>query len=66
MRGAFLIPPVRRPRLNPYRSLRATEGSVAISSFLGHFEIASVVSLPRNDIAIQSNHWYSLITEVIK
>ena len=35
-------------------SLRATEGSVAISLFSMHYEIASVVSLPRNDITTQS------------
>jgi hypothetical protein len=35
---------------NPFLSLRATEGSVAISLFPMHYGIASVVSLPRNDI----------------
>ena len=35
-------------------SLRATEGSVAISLFSMHYEIASVVSLPRNDITTHS------------
>ena len=39
---------------NPYLSLRATEGSMAISLFSRHYEIASVVSLPRNDITTQS------------
>ena len=38
----------------PFLSLRATEGSVAISLFPMSCEIASVVSLPRNDIATQS------------
>jgi len=38
---------------NSSLSLRATEGSVAISLFSMHYEIASVVSLPRNDIATQ-------------
>jgi hypothetical protein len=35
-------------------SLRATEGSAAISLFSERCEIASVVSLPRNDIVAQS------------
>jgi len=35
-------------------SLRATEGSAAISLVLESCEIASVVSLPRNDIVTQS------------
>jgi hypothetical protein len=35
-------------------SLRATGGSVAISLFSIYYEIASVVKLPRNDIATQS------------
>ncbi len=34
-------------------SLRATEGSAAISLFSERCEIASVVSLPRNDIVTQ-------------
>jgi hypothetical protein len=34
-------------------SLRATEGSVAISLFPTNYEIAAVVSLPRNDITTQ-------------
>jgi hypothetical protein len=38
----------------PFLSLRATEGSVAISLFSIPCEIASVVSLPRNDIMTQS------------
>ena len=40
--------------LAPSLSLRATGGSAAISLFSIHYEIASVVSLPRNDIATQS------------
>jgi hypothetical protein len=39
---------------NPFLSLRATEGSVAISLFSMPYEIASVVSLPRSDILTQS------------
>ena len=39
---------------NSSLSLRATEGSMAISLFSMHYEIASVVSLPRNDIVTQS------------
>ena len=35
-------------------SLQATEGSAAISLFSERREIASVVSLPRNDIVTQS------------
>ncbi len=43
----------------PSLSLGATEGSVAISLFPMHYEIASVVSLPRNDITTQPhNLWY--------
>jgi len=38
----------------PFLSLRANAESVAISLFPTPCEIASVVSLPRNDIAIQS------------
>jgi hypothetical protein len=42
-------------RHNLSRSLRATEGSAAISMFSTLDEIASVDSLPRNDIA--KPHW---------
>jgi hypothetical protein len=35
-------------------SLRATEGSAAVSSFPRPFKIASVVLLPRNDVVTQS------------
>jgi hypothetical protein len=45
----------------PSLSLRATEGNVAISLFPMHYEIASVVSLPRNDITKQPLYWWSLI-----
>jgi hypothetical protein len=38
----------------PSSSLRATKGSVAISSFSMRCEIASVVLLPRNDVTTQS------------
>ena len=38
----------------PDLSLRATKGSVAISLLSMRYEIASVVSLPRNDIVTQS------------
>ena len=38
----------------PFWSLRATKGSVAISKVAMTYEIASVVSLPRNDIMTQS------------
>src|SRR4030043_1523630 len=47
-------PPTNRLYRNPYLSLRATEGSVAISLFSMYYEIASVVSLPRNDTSTQS------------
>ena len=46
--------PVRGCVEIPILSLRATEGSVAISEISIPCEIASVVSLPRNDIATQS------------
>ncbi len=46
------FPPARLCR-NPFRSLRATGGSAAISLFSVPYEIASVVSLPRNDIVTQ-------------
>jgi hypothetical protein len=67
--GVFLIPPVMRLCHNPYLSLRAlrvpqgklTEVSVAIFLFPMHYEIASVVSLPRNDITTQSLYYWSLI-----
>ena len=39
---------------NSFWSLRATAGSVAIFMFSMPYEIASVVSLPRNDIMTQS------------
>jgi hypothetical protein len=52
--GAFLIPPLMRLCHNLPLSLRATEGSVAIFIFPMHYEFASVVSLPRNDITTQS------------
>ena len=38
---------------NPFWSLRVTAGSVAIFMLPATYEIASVVSLPRNDIATQ-------------
>jgi len=37
----------------PFQSLRATEGSVAISWNSDASEIASIVSLPRNDLMTQ-------------
>ena len=46
--------PCKRLCRNPFRSLRATVGSAAISLFSMPYEIASVVSLPRNDIVTQS------------
>jgi hypothetical protein len=54
-----LKPPAKRLCHNPFLSLRATKGSVAISFFPMHYEIASVVSLPRNDITTQSLSWWS-------
>ena len=48
MRNAPL-PPVGQRR-NSHLSLRATEGSVAISMLWKNYEVASVVLLPRNDI----------------
>ena len=45
-----LIPLPSRLCRNPSLSLRATEGSVAILLFSMGYEIASVVSLPRNDL----------------
>ena len=39
---------------NPFRLLRATGVSVAISMFSILYEIVSIVSLPRNDITTQS------------
>ena len=38
---------------NPFWSLRVTAGNVAIYLFSISYAIASVVSLPRNDIATQ-------------
>jgi hypothetical protein len=51
-----LTPSLPSARLchNPSWSLRAAEGSVTISLFSMCDEIASVVSLPRNDITTQS------------
>jgi hypothetical protein len=50
--GIGILPtPVRDCVAIPILSLRATEGSVAISEISIPCEIASVVSLPRNDIA---------------
>jgi hypothetical protein len=46
-------------------SLRATEGSAAISLFSKPCEIASVVSLPRNDIVTQSPRGEEVIFQVI-
>jgi hypothetical protein len=51
----WLLPcPLRRLCHNRILSLRATEGSVAISLISNSYKIASVVSLPRNDITTQS------------
>ena len=51
---APLTLPLERLCRNPSSSLRATEGSVAISFFSIPYEIASVVSLSGNDIAAES------------
>jgi hypothetical protein len=42
---------------NPHLSLRATQGSAAISMYSIPCEIASDVSLPRNDIVTQTQGW---------
>ena len=49
-----MIHPLEDCVVIPFLSLRATEGSVAISVCPVRCEIASVVLLPRNDIATQS------------
>jgi len=60
-------PPSTSERLcrNPFWSLRATAGSVAISLFSLPYEIASVVSLPRNDITTQppreAGFWFDFL-----
>jgi hypothetical protein len=53
-RNQLTPPPSRDCVVIPFLSLRATEGSVAISEISIPCEIASVVSLPRNDIMTQS------------
>jgi hypothetical protein len=53
MMGRFSLP-LWRLCGNSSLSLRATEGSVAISLFSMPYEIASVVSLPRNGNVTQS------------
>ena len=46
----FSIPSSGTLYRNPSLSLRGAEGDAAISLYLMHYEIASVVTLPRNDI----------------
>ena len=61
-RKAFPVGEKNLPILPPWKlfhkpplSLRAKKGSVAISIFLMLYEIASVVSRPRNDRVTQSH-----------
>ena len=53
----FFIPSLSLPRSrrcrNCFSSLRATAGSVTIFMFSKPYEIASVVTLPRNDLMTQ-------------
>ena len=54
LRYSFYFPSPRRLCRNPFLSLRATEGSVAIYMLSMPCEIASVVSLLLSDIATPS------------
>jgi len=53
-RGRLYPLPLRGCVAIPILSLRATAGSVAITLFSKCYQIASVASLPRNDIVTQS------------